>query len=136
MVAKEGYWIRQIGTLNAILAGRTQQGYYEDNKETKQKQSHDYYYANHEEILRKRMEWRRLNKDVLKQRHKIYRENNQDKIFHYRESEKEYRAQKITCNICSACVSRGDISTHQKTSKCLSNRITPSVVSTTASSDE
>ena len=30
---REGYYIRQIGTLNQIVAGRTHKEYYEENKE-------------------------------------------------------------------------------------------------------
>ena len=121
LVAREGYWIRQIGTLNAIVAGRTPKEYYEENKQQLQTKSNEYYYANREEQLRKSSEWRKLNKDLIKQTMKTYRENNQEKLFNYRESAKEYRAQKITCNICSTCVSRGNMSTHQKTKKCKSS---------------
>ena len=57
VVAREGYWIRQIGTLNAIVAGRTPKEYYEDNKERKQQQTHDYYHTNHYKLLVKKQEF-------------------------------------------------------------------------------
>lgn len=34
LVAREGYLIKQIGTLNALISGRTQREYYKDNKTT------------------------------------------------------------------------------------------------------
>ena len=80
LVAREGYWIRQIGTLNAIVAGRTTKQYYDDNKQQIQTTRNEYYYANREEELRKGKEWRDSNKDKKRQLDKLYSENNQDNI--------------------------------------------------------
>ena len=71
LVAREGYWIRQIGSLNAIVAGRTAEQYYHDNKQQLKKGSNDYYYANYENELKQRKEYRDNNKDKIQERDKI-----------------------------------------------------------------
>jgi group I intron endonuclease len=54
---REGYWIRQIGTLNKKIEGRTKQEYnkeyYDENKEKKKKYYKEYYDENKECILKK-----------------------------------------------------------------------------------
>ena len=41
--AREGYYIRERGTLNNLIAGRTQQEWIEDNKEQLKEYKHKYY---------------------------------------------------------------------------------------------
>ena len=69
--AKEGHWIRQIGTLNTIIAGRSRQEYKQENSE---------------KIKEQNKEYRSSHKHVIQ----AYREKNKDKMQHYN---KEYYEQ-------------------------------------------
>ncbi len=60
---REGHFIRQFGTLNVKIAGRSKQEYDKKYNET--------------------------NKDRIKEKMKEYRENNKDKMKEYRENNKE-----------------------------------------------
>ncbi len=51
---REGYWIRQIGTLNKLIAGRTKQEYCEDNKNKKAIYDKEHYEDN-KAILNKKI---------------------------------------------------------------------------------
>ena len=51
--AKEGEWIRKIGTLNVGIAGRTGQQYRADNAEYFANKSNKYYHEHHDERLQK-----------------------------------------------------------------------------------
>jgi hypothetical protein len=75
---REGEIIREIGTLNKLIAGRTPKEYVEDNKD-------------------KIKEWFIDNKDKMKQYYKEYREKNKDKLL---EKKKEYyEANKLLDNM-------------------------------------
>ena len=69
--AREGEWIRQMGTLNQKVAGREIQGWYQDNKE---------------ECKVKMAEYREQNRETIRQREKEYRDNNLEKV---REQDRE-----------------------------------------------
>lgn len=99
---REGEIIREIGTLNCEIAGRTQREYYEDNKEyilnyhkiyhTNNKEKilaygKEYYKYNKERQVEYRIEYRNKNKEVQAEYHKEWRENNKDKI---KDRDKEY----------------------------------------------
>ena len=61
LYTKEGEWIRKIGTLNQLVAGRTKQQYREQNKDKLRKQNQEY---------------KEQNKDKIREQNKQYRENN------------------------------------------------------------
>ena len=44
--AREGYWIRQFGTLNKIVQGRTPKEYYQDNMDSRKEYHHHWYTQN------------------------------------------------------------------------------------------
>ena len=90
--AKEGEWIRKIGTLNVAIAGRTGQEYRKDNAEYFAKKSLKYYYEHHDEQL---------------EMHKARRER-----------KKEYLNEAIQCVNCGCTVARNGIARHKKTKKC------------------
>ena len=89
-------------------------------------------------------QYRQDNIDKCKERDKQYYQDNKQKLLEqvkqYQERNKESisqrRTETIMCNLCGCEVKRGNTSTHQKTRKCLSNRTTPSDVSTSVGSEE
>jgi len=117
---REGYWIRQIGTLNKVIAGRTKQEYNEENKDKiketvkkyhvvnkeKLKQYDKKYYEDNKEKLK---EYRQENKERFKETSKKYYEENIEKI-------KERKCIIISCE-CGACISKSNISIHKKSKK-------------------
>ena len=117
---REGHFIREIGTLNHIIAGRTKKEwtqehiehkkdqdktyhqehreqrlasmkeYRENNKEKISEMKKEHYEENKERILEKQKEYYESNKDVVLERNKTYRERNKDKI-------KQWESTKILC---------------------------------------
>ena len=51
LAAKEGQWIRQIGTLNKIISGRSNKEYWQDNIERKREIARTFYDTHQERIL-------------------------------------------------------------------------------------
>ena len=95
--AREGHFIREIGTLNKRIAGRTDKEY---NKEYKEK-----------------------HKEAHKEYMKTYNEDHKERIKQYKETNKEYINEQITCDICGCQVCRNNMSRHQKTNKCKNTQI-------------
>lgn len=56
LCAREGIWIREIGTLNGRIEGRTMKEYYEDNREKWLEHAKKYREENHEKIREKKSE--------------------------------------------------------------------------------
>ena len=102
---REGEIIREIGTLNSQIAGRTKQEYYENNFE-KLKLTRKEYYENNAEKIKKyndntfekrkltQKEYYENNKETILEQKKLYRENNLEKINikdrKYQEENKDY----------------------------------------------
>lgn len=99
---REGQVIREIGTINNKIAGRTQKEYYQDNRDKLLEQKKEYYQDNHENIVEQRKE---------------YRHNNRDEIL-------EKKKEKITCNICGCEASKCHLKRHQRTKKCMNYNVT------------
>ena len=72
---REGFYIRQMGTLNMKIEDRSRQEYNELNKEKKQEYM---------------IQYREDKKEQLLQQTKEYRENNKDKIKQYKIDSKEH----------------------------------------------
>jgi hypothetical protein len=98
---REGEIIRERGSLNKNIAGRTRKEYREDkvdkNKEVKKK----YYEQNSDKII----------ENVKK-----YSKENSDKI-------KENNEKKVCCSICGTFSTKTHIRRHQTTKKCFSKTI-------------
>ena len=95
--AREGYYIRERATLNMEIAGRSDKQYYEDNKYRFKVRVKEY----NEE-----------HKEHYKEYHKIRYQKN-----------KEHMMEQITCVVCGCISSRGHMSRHTKTKKCINNKI-------------
>ena len=87
---KEGQVIREIGTINKQIAGRTNKEWYEDNKEKVFERQKENYRNNKDKILQGQKEYVNKNKDKVKERKKQYRLNNKEKLA---EVKKEYYEQ-------------------------------------------
>ena len=93
---REGEVIREIGTLNINIAGRTYGEYIEENKDKRK----EYRETNKEKISEQQKIYNEANKDKIKEyfeankyelseKAKIYYETNKDKINEYRENNKD-----------------------------------------------
>jgi len=83
LTAREGVIIREIGTLNKNIAGRTAKDYYIDNID----KIKEYYIENADKIKEQKKEYYIDNIDKIKENRKEYRIENADKI---KEQKKEY----------------------------------------------
>ena len=96
---REGQIIREIGTLNKKISGRTKKEYIEDNKDKILQNKKEYYEANKDTMLQKQKDWNEANKDKIKEYKKIYnreyQQNNKNKINEYMQ---EYRLKKKNLN--------------------------------------
>ena len=119
----EGEFIKNIGTLNCMIAGRSQKKYYEDNRDKVAERRKKYRENNRDKITENRKQYYEDNKDKVKQ----YYENNKIKITEqrkkYREDNKnkilEQQKEKIICPICSVFITKRHIKRHQRSKKCL-----------------
>ena len=93
---REGEVIREIGTINRCIAGRSSKEYKKDNQE---------------QIKKKTKEYLEKNKDRTFETRKIYLEKNKDIL-------KEKRAEKVICDICGCESTRQHLKRHQKSNKC------------------
>ena len=98
---REGEVIREIGTINKNIAGRTKKEYYKDNFENIKERSTKNYYSN----IKKKKEYN----------NNYYKENT-DKIL-------EQKKIKGCCNICGALCLKASLIRHQKTKKCMSKSL-------------
>ena len=102
---REGEVIREIGTINKYIAGRTIKEYREDNVEYIKEYYKTYYENNAEKMKEKNKERYENNVEYFK----VYREVNAEKI-----------KEKVCCNICGAFSSKQNLSRHQKSKSCMS----------------
>lgn len=121
---REGQVIREIGTINKNVAGRTDIEYYievdrarkikyrSENIDKVKAEKRLFYQNNIDKIKEKGKIWRDNNPDKIKELSRDYYINNIDKI-------KEKAKEKICCDICGLFIRRYDIRRHQKTKKCL-----------------
>ena len=112
--AREGYYIREIGTLNKNVAGRPpqeyQKQYWDTHKEKYNEEKRKSRLDNKDEIN----EQRRIRYPENKETYKAYYNKNKERI-------KQQRSEIIQCSICGCHLTKHNLSTHQKTKKCKSS---------------
>ena len=136
---REGEYIRQLGTLNEKVSGRTQAEYKEDNYEYVKLQQQIYrdnnkdyiaeqsktYRENNKEILsEKKMDYRNTNREELNSKSKKYYDNNKATVLQksrvYREENKEKIREKkrepITCE-CGMVLRKDGLKRHHKSNQ-------------------
>jgi len=106
---KEGEVIREIGTINKCIAGRTTKEYYEMNADIIKENKKKYYEMNADKIKENKKNYRVVNADKVKETRKKYYDKNADII-----------KEKVCCNICGVLHQKGHLARHQKTKKCMS----------------
>ena len=107
---REGYYIREMGTLNMVIEDRTQKEYRETNKDKIKEYMTQYREDKKEHILQTTKEYRENNKDKIKQykidhkdhilaQNKDYYERTKDHKQEYQKSEKvkAWKNAKIDC---------------------------------------
>ena len=102
---REGEYIRQMGTLNYQVSGRTRQEYREENREKQRERAKAYYHNNKEKELERTRVYRENNVEKEKKRQKKYHDN-------HKEETKQRRSEMIECE-CGALVSRGCLTRHK-----------------------
>jgi hypothetical protein len=109
---KEGEVIREIGTINNRIEGRTYKEWYEDNREKIFEYNKEYQKYNREIIAEQQKKYYQVNREKINEKHKEYYENNSDKIL-------EKYKEKIKCDICDCDISIQYLKKHQRTKKCM-----------------
>lgn len=104
---REGEVIREIGTLNTIVAGRTQQEYRQEEKEIIQERKKEYYENNKEQVQEYKKKYYEEHSQQEKDRALRHYINNKDEI-------NEKKKEKITCE-CGKTFRAVDKSRHNKT---------------------
>ena len=85
---REGEYIRDIGTLNEKVAGRTKQEYVDGHRDIKNQKAKEYYQDNREEILQRQRHHYKENQERINQRYKKYNEEHKEDIKAYRDARK------------------------------------------------
>ena len=78
--AEEGKFIREMGTLSFMVAGRDRKQHYEENKEEILAKQKEKYEENKETILERNKKWRDEHQQEQKEYHKNYRENHKEAV--------------------------------------------------------
>ena len=118
---KEGEWIRNIGTLNGLVAGRTSQEHYYENREVRLEQQKEYYQNNIEHKKEYDKEYHKLNKEKRQEQAKVRYEDKKEYIKqksneNYYKNKEKYRARdnaKVQCE-CGVIHSKGNTARHLK----------------------
>ena len=100
---REGHFIRELGTLNQRIAGRTRQ---EDDRKEYSKEYRENNKEHYQEIQKK---YREINKEHYQEIYKNYKEKNKEQI-------KIQKSQQILC-VCGCITGKNGIAKHIKTSK-------------------
>ena len=117
---REGEVIREIGTLNKNIAGRTIKQYYNDNKDEILEQQKQYQKENADKILKRKKQYYNENADKILEYLKQYYNDNKDKIFEqqkqYYNENKEKILEKVICE-CGCEIVKHQLNRHKKTKK-------------------
>jgi hypothetical protein len=136
---REGQVIRDIGTINMRIPGRTRKEYYHINIDNIKENKKKYYHENLDKILENAKNYYKDNKQTINERTKIYYQNNKEillenaKKYHednkdvILEKKKEYykkvilekNKEKVCCEICGAFLTKAYLKKHQQSKKCL-----------------
>jgi len=88
LLKREGEIIRQIATINKLIAGRNKKQHYQDNRDEILEKSKQYRQDNRDKLLEQKKQYYQENRDNISEYHKQYYQDNRDKFL---EKEKQYR---------------------------------------------
>ncbi len=106
---KEGEYIKSIGNLNMLQAGRTVKEYCEDNKDKIKETTRNYFNNSIEKIREMYRKYDQEHKEERKVYKTKYRQENKEQIA-------EKQNEKISCE-CGCKISYSNMARHKKTSK-------------------
>ncbi len=109
---REGEVIREIGTINKCIAGRTRKEWCVDNYDKIKGYWKKSYDNNVEKHIEKNKKFRDNNPEYYKEYTKKYYERNADIV-------KEKKKEKVCCDICGVFSTKASITRHQKSKKCM-----------------
>lgn len=131
---KEQYWIDKIDCINQVRAFRSdeerleyQKQHYEQNRTKRLEYQKQYNEQNRTEIVEYNKQRYEQNKTEILEQQKQYREQNRTKMLEKMKQRYEQNKTKIleqkkqptTCDICGSVISKNNISTHKKSTKCI-----------------
>ena len=121
---REGQIIREIGTLNKQIAGRTKKEFYRENFEKIREKQKQYRRDNTVHLKEINKQYRRENAARLNENKKQYYIDNIEKYKQYHQDNAEkrngYKRELITCQ-CGGVISRGGFAQHTRTNKHIEN---------------
>jgi hypothetical protein len=91
---KEGEYIQNNNCVNKYIAGRTNQEYYETNRDKIREQHKKYRETNRDKIAEYHIEYQQFNKDKISEYNKEYFQTNKDKKKEYYKANKDKIAEK------------------------------------------
>jgi hypothetical protein len=109
---KEGEFILENDCVNMCVAGRTKKEWHQDHKEERNEISRQYYETHKQE----QKQYRQDHKEKYSEYMKKYKQDHRDEIA-------AKQKEKVTCEVCCSVVRKSDISTHQKTKKCIAAKL-------------
>ena len=93
---KEGEYIRKMDCVNKNIAGRKWKEYKKDNKEKIRERHKQYREDNKEELREKRREYHKKNKTKIREKDKQYYNDNKKRILEYHKEYRKDNKEKIT----------------------------------------
>ena len=123
---REGELIREHGTLNIKIEGRTKEEFHQEYPDYNKNYWKNYYETNKEKLLEKQKVYIENNKEVITEKKKEYYVKNKEKIDKYKneyyQNNKEKISEKnretIECDICKSIVVKRNLNRHKETIKC------------------
>ena len=95
LLAREGYYIRERGTINKRIAGRSYKQYYEEHKEHYVEANKKRYENDKDAIQAHHKEYAERNKEHIPQKKKEYYARNQDNIKEYKKQWAENQKERL-----------------------------------------
>ena len=97
--AREGHFIRQLGTLNALIAGRSKKEWTVENSEHVKQHQHEYYEANKQTILEQCRKWDEAHPDKVKEmKAKWYQKHKEEQLEKCKQRYEENKEQILSNN--------------------------------------
>ena len=109
LLKREGEVIREIGSLNKQITGRTPEQYREDNKGKINERAKEYSIIHKQEILERVKKWQDNNQDKVTEYKKKCFEKNKERYM-------EMAREEIVCE-CGCKIQRQEMNRHKKTKK-------------------